>query len=293
VSPWRAWVTAWVALGCSSFAPAVPVQVADITFTEQVTQSFFVAKSDDEAYDLFRFLIGQHATEVLEKLQPDTALAAAGGALEARGTLMLTARLDPFDTSSYTVEGFGRFRVSTTAQDLKELLFDADFYIGNADQHALKDLAARKQIILPVVHDVQLHPSVLFARTKVDEDGHCIIPIESKKRATGVPVSCAAEGIGAPHRARYYVRVHLKELVPGEVYAVDNDRGHEVFRDDNGERRTFGCLRLGPAKALRILDLRGRDLVRRLPGAQGGQPDLATYDEWNVPDDCSGSAARG
>jgi hypothetical protein len=290
--PWAlACLPAWLAIACSSLAPTLPVQVADITFAERITQTFFDSKNDDEAYELFHFLIGPQATQVLEKLQPNTALAAASGDLEAHGHLVLTARLDPFDSKSYTVQGFGHFFVLTTLPDSKERLFDADFSIGNGDRHALSELESRKQVILPVIHDIQLHPAVLFGRTKVDESGHCSIPIDTKERAVGA-VSCVAGGIGTPHRARYYVRVHLEELVAGEVFAVDNERSHEVFRDDDGERKIFGCLRLEPAKALRVLDLRGRDFAGELPTPPHHEADSAAYDGWNVPDVCNATAAR-
>jgi hypothetical protein len=191
----------------------------------------------------------------------------------------------------YSVEGLGRFLVQTTTAE-RELLFDADFDLGDAANHALTDLQTRRQVTLPITHQIQLHPSVLLARAGVDSDGQCIISIDPKKRG-GQNRSCSSEGIGIPHRAVYYVRIHVKELIAGQVYAVDTEREHEVFRPGIGAYQVFGCLRLEPEKSLKVLDIRGRKLVSALTTRAAAAPEPASYDQWDVPDVCSRAAVNG
>jgi hypothetical protein len=278
-----AWVVvAWVVVaGC---APVVPAHVADVVVTERLTQRFSVSdKADPVKAEAYYALVGRDAAEVLATVEPHAVTGAQGGKLEGRGELVLTARLNPHDPTHYAVEGHGNLGVYLGDR----LLILTDLRVGSSDLHALGELRT-KVVVLPIRHFARLNPALLLAHAKL-RGSECVIHTEAPNDRD---VACMARGVGSPYDANYYVSVHLTELVPGQVYSVDREREHEVFRETEGGLQVFGCVRFDTASAAKLLDVRSQSLVSPLRGGAPAPPAPA-YVSWRVPASCSSEVPAG
>ncbi|MET0791014.1 MAG: hypothetical protein ABW061_05790, partial [Polyangiaceae bacterium] len=215
------------------------------------------------------------ASILLGAIAPDAARAAHNGQLAAEGSVILNMRLNPYDTSRYSIEGHGQLGVYNES----ELLISVDIDIGNAETHALADLAQR-HVVLPVRQHASLNPALLLDRQAKGES-RCSVP------GATIKVTCMATGIGSPFSADYFVKVHLVEIVPGKVFAVDRERGHEVFRTSTAGSVVFGCVHFDEAaSASKLIDLRGRDFVAQLKLPPSLKVPVSKDDALQVRDVC-------
>jgi hypothetical protein len=270
--------------------PVLPVSMAAVTYIDHFEQHFLTEKtSGAETQDIYQFLVGDDATKLLPSIHPAAAHQAEYGNIVARGSFILTARLDPFDVGSYILEGVGRFSVFTMGPPPEESLFAAELDIGNVDQHRIDDLQ-NLQIVLPIRQHARIDPAILLGHAK-ESAGNCVIDVPKIGDLPATSVKCTAAGVGTPYRTEdYYVRIRLKAIAP-LVYAIDRRALHDVFRLEAGYPKVFGCLKLADSNdASKQLDLRSKDSLRPQPRPPGEGGPLAYYDRWVVPEACPNPA---
>jgi hypothetical protein len=270
----------------------IPAHVADITLSEHLTQRFLVAgKTGANKETTYISLVGPDAARMLEATRAAAVTEAAEGSLEVRGGLLLSAHLDPYDSTLYTIEGRGRFDVYTKRHGPEELVISGDFDVGNTETHVLGDLRTG-QLVLPIRHEARMNPMLLIGRSKFDDAGECYFPAPPLIGQRERPVPCNALGVGTPFSAEYFVRIHLVELVPKQVFAIDPNTEHEVFRGSREKLDVFGCIRLEAGHdSSKLLDLRGLKYVKPLERFTRELPIAAAYDRWDIPSTCSSSSS--